>query len=122
MYYNHWDDQEFFRLDTLCQAWPPATRFTAFDVFVEDGAYDFFQIMIGTNEGALYYGEIQLDAEEHTLEVENFKKVLQLPDFTPILDVKMAMPTEGWSLVLAITENKLYQFAEETAFAELFAD
>lgn len=42
MYYNHWDDQEFFRLDTLCQAWPPATRFTAFDVFVEDGAYDFF--------------------------------------------------------------------------------
>lgn len=45
-----------------------------------------------------------------------------MPDFTPILDVKMAMPTEGWSLVLAITENKLYQFAEETAFAELFAD
>lgn len=92
------------------------------DVFVEDGAYDFFKIMIGTNEGGLYYGEISLDAEEHKLEVENFKKVLQLPDFTPILDIKMAMPTEDSSLVLAITENKLYQFYEMTVFEELFAD
>ena len=54
--------------------------------------------------------------------MENFKKVMQLPDYTPILDVKMVVPTEGWSLVLAITDSKLYQFAEETAFGEVFAD
>lgn len=45
-----------------------------------------------------------------------------MPEYTPILDIKMVNPTEGWSLVLAITDNKLYQFAEETSFVELFAD
>jgi hypothetical protein len=81
--------------------------------------------MLGTNSGELYYGEIQLDGEElklDSLEVEIFKSVMQLPDYLPILDVKMAIPSEGWSMVLAISENKLYQFIEETVFVELFGD
>lgn len=81
--------------------------------------------MLGTNAGELYYGEITLDGEEQkleTLEVDNFKSVMQIPDFLPILDVKMTMPTEDSSMVLVISENKLYQFMEETVFAELFED
>jgi hypothetical protein len=42
IYYNHWGDHEFFRIDNKCCVWPKATRFTSIDIFVEDGAQDFF--------------------------------------------------------------------------------
>ena len=65
-------------------------------------------MLVGTEEGHIYLGVVQVDAMSGRPEVlEPFKLVMQTPEYSPLIDIKVCQIKDVF-LCLAVSGNILY--------------
>lgn len=90
---------------------PRAIR--AIDIYHEPGDHEMFELVFATQDGSIFHSALAYDADTGKLEIlEKFDCMLELPDSRAILDLKIVRIQESF-MVLAVTDNCLYQFCGE---------
>ena len=68
----------------------------------------FFELILGSEDGQIFHGAIQIDKESGRPQMlEPFKSVVQTPEYSAILDLKVTQVKDTF-LVLAASATKLY--------------
>jgi hypothetical protein len=75
----------------------------------DDKEPNFFECVLGSEKGHLFHGVINIDPKNNYFPtiMEEFRSVVQTPDYSPILDIVITQVKDIY-LVLAISATKLY--------------
>ena len=111
IYYNNYNSQSVHQLQ-IDSVKGNQVAFRSIDILkFSDADPNFFEVVLGSEEGHLFHGVIQIDPKRgYFPEVfEQFRPILQTPEYSAILDIQITQIKDVY-LVLAISATKLYQF------------
>lgn len=109
IYYNHFNSESVHQLQ-IDSVKGSQVAFRSIDILkFSDKDPNFFEVVLGSEEGHIFHGAIQVDKDKGYFPdvCEPFKPVLQTPEYSSVLDIKVTQIKDVY-LVLAISATKLY--------------
>lgn len=128
LFYNNWKDNTIIQFDkilldsikversasvTSYTATSGPRAFKSIDISHDLDDESFFEILLGTVDGQIFHAALEYVNGTFDV-VEPLECVLELTDYKPILDLKIAKVNFDQNMVLAVTESSLYQFTGDT--------
>ena len=108
IYYNYIDSDNVYQLPVEPHK-GTQVAFRSIDILkFDENEPNFFELLLGSDEGHIFYGVVEVKEDGRLEVVTPLKVVVQTPDFSSILEIKMTKIKDVY-LVLAVSATKLYQ-------------
>mmetsp|Transcript_7263 Transcript_7263/g.6393 ORF Transcript_7263/g.6393 Transcript_7263/m.6393 type:complete len:167 (+) Transcript_7263:357-857(+) len=125
VFYNNWESERIFQVQISPTGMSGASSqpriYKSVDIsYVSVGDYDTFEVLLGTEEGQIFHTCMQYSSQGLQV-IDDFVCVMEMQDFRPILDIKMAK-IHSKNLILAVSDSCFYQFIGDYDVKSTFSE